>query len=128
MAWLGQIDAGSPFLLGVALPMVLIGAGMGATLALLTISGVAGVAPENAGSASGLVGVAHQLGGALGLAILVVAFATPGVPPGTAAHIELAHRIGVALSGAAALLAIALLLVLAYVVRRPILTKTALRV
>lgn len=119
MAWLGQIEADTPFLLGVALPMVLVGAGMGATLALLTINGVAGVAPQDAGSASGLVGVAHQLGGALGLAILVVVFATPIVPSGTASNIELAHRIGVALSGAAVLLAIALLLVLGYVVRRP---------
>lgn len=119
MAWLGQLEAGTPFLLGVALPMVLVGAGMGATLALLTINGVAGVAPQDAGSASGLVGVAHQLGGALGLAILVVVFATPVLPPGTTPNIELAHRIGWALSGAAVLLAAALLLVLGFVVRRP---------
>lgn len=118
MAGLGQLDAGSPFLLGVALPMALVGAGMGATLALLTINGVAGVAPQDAGSASGLVGVAHQLGGALGLAILVVVFATPVVPNGTAPNIELAHRVGAALSGAAVLLAFALLLVFWYVVRR----------
>lgn len=119
MAWLGQIHAGTPFLSGVALPMVLVGAGMGATLALLTINGVAGVARKDAGSASGLVGVAHQLGGALGLAILVVVFAMPAIPPGTAPNIELAQRIGVALSGAAVLLGIALILVLMYVVRRP---------
>ncbi|CAJ0715131.1 putative MFS-type transporter EfpA [Ralstonia edaphis] len=124
MAWLGQVHAGTPFLRGVALPMLLIGAGMGATLALLTISAVAGVAPKDAGSASGVVGVAHQLGGALGLAILVVVFATPALAPGTAAHVELAHRIGVALSGAAVLLALALLVVLAFVVRRPIPAKT----
>lgn len=126
MAWLGRIDAGTPFVLGVALPMVLIGAGMGASLALLTISGVAGVAREDAGSASGLVGVAHQLGGALGLAILVVVFATPEVPLGTTANIELAHRIGVALSGASVLLAAALLLVLLCVVRQPITVKTSI--
>lgn len=119
MAWLGKLDSGSPFLLGVALPMVLVGAGMGATLTLLTINGVAGIAPRDAGSASGIVGVAHQLGGALGLAILVVVFTTPVVPTGTAPNIELAHRVGAALSGAAALLALGLLLVLGYVVRRP---------
>ncbi|WP_261538850.1 MFS transporter [Burkholderia multivorans] len=119
MAWLGRIEADTPFVLGVAVPMVLVGAGMGATLALLTINGVAGVAPQDAGSASGLVGVAHQIGGALGLAILVVIFATPVLPPGTTPNIELAHRVGWALSGAAVLLAVALLLVLGYVVRRP---------
>lgn len=84
MVWLGQIDAITPFLTGVAPPMVLVGAGMGASLALLTIAGVAGVAGKDAGSASGLVGVAHQLGGAFGLALLVVVFASAGllsVPP-----------------------------------------------
>lgn len=124
MVWLGQVNAGSPFWLAVALPMVLVGAGMGASLALLTISGVAGVATSDAGSASGLVGMAHQLGGALGLAILVVVFATPDAAPGTSANSELAHRIGAALSGGAVLLAIALLLVLGYVVRRPALANT----
>lgn len=126
MAWLGCIDAGTSFLFGVALPMVLVGAGMGATLALLTINGVAGVTPQDAGSASGLVGVAHQLGGALGLAILVVVFATPSLPAGMAPNVELAHRIGVALSGAAVLLAVSLLFVLGYVVRRPILARAGI--
>ncbi|EGI75310.1 MFS transporter, partial [Hylemonella gracilis] len=126
MAWLGQIEVDTSFLFGVALPMVLVGAGMGTTLALLTINGVAGVAPQDAGSASGLVGVAHQLGGALGLAILVVVFATPVLPSGTASNVELAHRIGAALSGATVLLAIALLLVLWYVVRRPTLATTVI--
>lgn len=119
MAWLGQIRAGESFLPGVALPMVLIGAGMGASLALLTISGVSGVQARDAGSASGLVGVAHQLGGALGLALLVVVIATAGVPPGAAPNVELTHRIGMALSAGAVLLAIALALVLVFVARRP---------
>ncbi|SDZ70775.1 MFS transporter, DHA2 family, multidrug resistance protein [Variovorax sp. YR266] len=123
MVWLGQIHAGSPFLLGVALPMMLVGAGMGASMALLTISGVTGVAPEDAGSASGLVGVAHQLGGALGLAVLVVVFATVSVPPDAATNVELAHRIGMAISAGAVLLAIALLLVLVFVVRRSALVE-----
>lgn len=119
MVWLGQAHAGSPFLLSVALPMVLVGAGMGASLALLTISGVAGVEPQDAGSASGLVGVAHQLGGALGLALLVVVFASATVHPGTEPNTELAQRIGMAISAGAVLLAIALILVLMFVVRRP---------
>ncbi|WP_244112005.1 MFS transporter [Burkholderia diffusa] len=119
MVLLGQIQTGAPSLIAVALPMLLVGVGMGASLALLTISGVAGVAPKDAGSASGLVGVAHQLGGALGLAVLVVVFASVNVPASTATTIELAHRIGMAISGAAVLLALALLVVLVFVVRRP---------
>jgi hypothetical protein len=105
--------------------MVLVGAGMGASLAMLTISGVSGVAARDAGSASGLVGVAHQLGGALGLALLVVVFATAQSAPGTPANVELAHRIAMAISAGAVLLAIALAIVLVFVVRRLAIAKPA---
>jgi MFS family permease len=120
MAWLARIHIGSSLLVDVAMPMVLVGAGMGASLAMLTVSGVAGVAHADAGSASGLVGVAHQLGGALGLAILVVVFAAGGVPAGKPVAPEQVLRIGQALAGAAALLALALMLVLMFVIRRPL--------
>ena len=118
MAWLGRIDADTPFVAGVALPMLLVGAGMGASLALLTIAGVAGVPREDAGSASGLVGVAHQLGGAFGLAVLVVVFAAATLPPNATAKAELAHRVGMALSGGAVMMALAWALVVAFVMRR----------
>jgi EmrB/QacA subfamily drug resistance transporter len=118
MIWLGQLDAGTPFLTGVALPMLLVGAGMGSSLASLTIAGVSGVAPEDAGSASGLVGVAHQLGGALGLAVLVVVFASASTVGGLEAQAELAHRVGVALSGGAVMLVAALLVTLFCLVPR----------
>ncbi len=54
--------------------MVLIGAGMGIAFVSLTSASLADVAPEDAGAASGLVNVSQQLGGALGLAVLVTAF------------------------------------------------------
>ena len=54
--------------------MVLIGAGMGISFVSLTSASLAEVAPEDAGAASGLVNVSQQLGGALGLAVLVTAF------------------------------------------------------
>ena len=65
MAWLGQVGPDTPYLLGVALPMVLIGAGQGSSLSPLTVAGVAGVAEEDAGAASGLVNVAHQVAASL---------------------------------------------------------------
>jgi len=126
MCALGTLHAGSTYLASMAAPMLLVGAGMGATLAMLTVSGVAGVAPSDAGSASGLVGVAHQIGGALGLAILVVVFAIGSAPADLRAHAEQAHRIGQALSGAAVLLALAWALVLGFVIRkRPAVLDTA---
>jgi EmrB/QacA subfamily drug resistance transporter len=75
MAWLAQVDQTSSYLTGVALPMVLIGAGQGLAFAPLTSFGIVGVRAEDAGAASGLVNTAHQLGMALGLAVLVAATA-----------------------------------------------------
>src|SRR5207245_1913716 len=76
MAWLSRLSADTSYLMGIALPMVLIGVGQGAALSPLTASGIIRVAPEDAGAASGLVNVAHQLGGSLGLGILVTIFAS----------------------------------------------------
>jgi EmrB/QacA subfamily drug resistance transporter len=70
MAWLSRAGMGDAYLASVALPMVLVGVGQGLAFAPLTSSGIAGVAPEDAGAASGLVNTAHQLGMALGLAVL----------------------------------------------------------
>jgi sugar phosphate permease len=116
MAWLSRLSADSAHLTAIALPMVLIGAGQGATPSPLTAAGMAGVAPEDAGAASGLVNVAHQLGGSLGLGILVTVFAA--VNPGNldAQHV-LAHRVAVALTAGTVMLAPALVLVLTLIVR-----------
>jgi EmrB/QacA subfamily drug resistance transporter len=54
--------------------LVLIGAGMGTALVSLTSASLANVEPGDAGAASGLVNVVQQLGGALGLAVLVTVF------------------------------------------------------
>jgi EmrB/QacA subfamily drug resistance transporter len=58
----------------IVVSMVLTGAGMGISFVSLTSASLADVAPHDAGAASGLVNVSQQLGGALGLAILVTAF------------------------------------------------------
>jgi len=109
MAWLSRVDAGTAYWLGVALPMVLIGAGQGMALSPLTAAGVAGVPAQDAGAASGVVNVAHQLGSSLGLAALV---AVAGVGAGQLGVPLLAHRVTLALGSAAVMLALALLLVL----------------
>jgi len=75
MYQLSQLTADADYLYGLAWPMVLLGLGNGAALGPLTISGVAGVETRDAGAASGLVNMAHQLGGTLGLSIMVVVFA-----------------------------------------------------
>jgi MFS family permease len=58
----------------IVVSMVMVGAGMGISFVSLTSASLADVAPGDAGAASGLVNVSQQIGGALGLAVLVTAF------------------------------------------------------
>jgi EmrB/QacA subfamily drug resistance transporter len=111
MVWLSCVSVDSLYLTGIALPMVLLGLGQGCTLSPLTVAGIAGVRREDAGAASGLVNAAHQLGGSLGLAILVVVFAA--VDQATLdARALLAHRITAAFSAGSVMLVLALAAVL----------------
>jgi EmrB/QacA subfamily drug resistance transporter len=73
--------------------LLLFGMGNGLSFLTLTSAALAGVAPEDAGAASGLVNVTQQLGGTLGVAVLVTVFgsaskfaqAHPGSADGPAA-------------------------------------------
>ncbi len=76
MTWLSRITPGTGYLAGVLGPMLLIGAGMGLVFVPLTVASLAGVRPEDSGAASSMVNVTQQVGGSLGLAILVTAFST----------------------------------------------------
>ncbi|WP_213814586.1 hypothetical protein [Glaciihabitans sp. dw_435] len=59
--------------------MLLLGLGQGLGFAPLTAAGITAIEPRDAGAASGLVNVAHQLGGAVGVSI-GVAVAAGGHP------------------------------------------------
>jgi EmrB/QacA subfamily drug resistance transporter len=126
MAGLSRLDATTPFFPDIVLPLVLLGLGMGCALAPLTGAALAGVAPEDAGAASGVVNVAQQLGVSLGLSILVSvaagagragAEASPavGTQLHSAARAELADAVATALTGSTVLLALGLAVVLAAV-------------
>jgi EmrB/QacA subfamily drug resistance transporter len=58
----------------VLVSLLLFGMGNGLSFVTLTSAALAGVAPQDAGAASGLVNVTQQLGGALGVAVLVTVF------------------------------------------------------
>ncbi|KRN04646.1 hypothetical protein FC86_GL000094 [Holzapfeliella floricola DSM 23037 = JCM 16512] len=60
------------YLLGIALPMILMGVGQGLTLSPLTVSGVAEVNQQESGAASGLVNVFHQIGGSFGVSFISI--------------------------------------------------------
>jgi len=107
--------------------LILIGTGMGISFVSLTSAGLAGVAPSDAGAASGLVNVMQQIGAALGLAVLVTVFdtVTPGARSaglstaahaGAAARAALVHGIDVTMAAGAgfALLALTIVVVLVH--------------
>jgi EmrB/QacA subfamily drug resistance transporter len=116
MMWLSRIGVETPFFPGIAVPLVMMGLGMGGALAPLTSAGIAGVEPGDAGAASGLVNAAQQLGGSLGLSVLVTVFAGAG---SAANRHELTDGVAAALTGSAVLLTIALAIVVLVVGRRP---------
>jgi EmrB/QacA subfamily drug resistance transporter len=108
LLWLSVADEQARFALDIALPMAVIGLGNGLSLGPLTVAGVAGVADHDHGAASGVVNVFHQLGGSLGLGLLVVVFAASNAP-GLSGVQQLSHRIAMALTGAGAMLTLALI-------------------
>jgi EmrB/QacA subfamily drug resistance transporter len=116
MAWMAGLTNLSVYLFDIALPMLLLGIGQGFVLAPLTVSAVQGVASEDAGAASGVVNVAHQLGNSLGLSILVVVFSLGGAVE-LGATAALAQHISHALTASVFMLSGALALVLLFIVR-----------
>ncbi len=125
MAWLSRISIDSAYLPEIALPLVMLGVGMGMAFTPLTTAGIAGVATADAGAASGLVNAAQQLGGSLGISILVTVFASalrsstahpaPGVSGAAVPRDALAHAVANSVTGSAVLLTLALVVVLATV-------------
>jgi MFS family permease len=67
---LAGVTPESSYVAQVLIPSVLIAIGIGLSFVPVTISAVAGVAPHEAGLASGLVNTSRLFGGALGLAVL----------------------------------------------------------
>jgi EmrB/QacA subfamily drug resistance transporter len=76
MAWLSRVTPATDYWTGVFGPMVLLGGGMGAVFVPLTTASLAGVRPQESGAASSMVNVMQQLGGSVGLAVLVAVFGT----------------------------------------------------
>jgi MFS family permease len=116
-AWMSRVSVGTGYLLGIAVPMVVFGIGQGLGLSSLTTAGMAGVQPRDAAVAGGLVNVAHHLGGAFGLGVLVTVFDAAG-SPSESARAPLAGRVSAALTAACLFLALAVVVTLATRTRR----------
>ncbi|AVK63531.1 MFS transporter [Lactobacillus sp. CBA3606] len=71
MFWMSFFTKSVGYWWGIAAPMVVIGIGQGLSLSPFTAAGVAHTQGADAGAASGVVNVMHQIGGSVGLSILV---------------------------------------------------------
>ena len=79
-AWLSTVSTADGYLSGVFGPLLLNGLSAGLVFMPITATVLAGVEPEHAGSASGLLQTSQQLGGAIGLAVIVSVYAAGSVP------------------------------------------------
>jgi hypothetical protein len=122
MVWVSRLSADTAYFPGLAIPMILLGVGLGIGIVTLTTRGIAGVAPEDSGAASGMLNVAQQIGASLGLGILTSVFAAAsrhasshplaGLDANLEAARVLAHGVSAGLTGAAIFLALALVVAL----------------
>jgi hypothetical protein len=69
--WFSRVSPDGTYLGDLLFPSLLAALGLGFAFVPLTIASVSGVEPDDAGLASGLINTSQQVGGALGLAILV---------------------------------------------------------
>jgi EmrB/QacA subfamily drug resistance transporter len=75
-AWMTQLKASDGYAQGIMPALILIGVGVGFTMMPLNTFILSGVEPKDAGSASGLLQTMQQVGGSLGLSVLVTVFGT----------------------------------------------------
>ncbi|MFI0898923.1 MFS transporter [Streptomyces sp. NPDC020983] len=105
-----RLGASDGFARGVLPTMVLMGFGIGWTMMPLNTVILSGVAPADAGSASGLLQTMQQVGGSLGLSVLVTVFGTVSRHH---RHDPFIHGVDAAFLLAVVFVALALALVLA---------------
>ncbi|MFD7462111.1 MULTISPECIES: MFS transporter [unclassified Streptomyces] len=78
LAWLTQTDVHSTYAGSILGPILVYSLGMGMEFVSLTLMALSNVATPETGAASGLLNATQQVGGSLGLSILVTVFGTAG--------------------------------------------------
>src|SRR5204863_1698780 len=79
LTWCSQVSTGGSYVSDDLFPSLLAAVGLGFSFVSVTIGAVTGTDDSDAGLASGLINTSQQVGGALGLAILVaIANSTTG--------------------------------------------------
>ena len=78
--WISGLDTTSSYATAMFLPMLLNGLFAGFSFMPVTVIALSNVEPEHAGAASGLLQTMQQLGGAIGLAVIVSVYTSHAVP------------------------------------------------
>lgn len=113
--WFSRVSPDGTYLGDLLGPSLLAALGLGFAFVPLTIAAVTGVEPDDAGLASGLINTSQQVGGALGLAILVAvsnnAFgdATGALPVRLTESFQSAFLVGTGLAITGAILSLVLI-------------------
>ncbi|MFF9195850.1 MFS transporter [Streptomyces sp. NPDC014779] len=120
LLWFARITPESGYPNALLGPMLVSGLGMGTLLVGVTTVLMSGVAPKDTGAASGLLNVMQQIGGALGLALMVTVFGAArraaadhlpaGLDPEDAADLVLTEGVTTAFLWAAGCTALTVLL------------------
>jgi EmrB/QacA subfamily drug resistance transporter len=109
-----RLPTDGSYVADVLAPSLLVSLGIGLSFVPVTIAAVAGVAPQQAGLASGLINTSRQVGGSLGLAVLatVATSRTSALgtgPDAVVAGFHLAFEVGAGFAALASLSAATLL-------------------
>ena len=107
--WLVGIGQDSTYLGRLILPLMLVGVGAGLTFMPVTVTVLDGVEPVHAGSASGMLQMSQQVGGSLGLAVLVTVYASHTAAGDVVAGMPQTFAVGAGLLAAAFLVALTVL-------------------
>ncbi|MGW3038358.1 MFS transporter [Streptomyces sp. NPDC001178] len=114
-AWLWRLEPGEGYPSGLLGPLLLMGVGVGLSFMPLNATILARIEPREAGAASGLLQTLQWLGGTLGLSVLVTVFGT-ATRHASGTPAEILTEGSARAFGAGALIALAALLVSAFVI------------
>ena len=107
--WVSALGNDSGYVDGLLGPMLLVGMGAGLTFMPITVAVLSDVEPAHAGSASGLLQMSQQVGGSLGLAVLVTVYASHTVPGDVVAGMRQSFETGAGFLALGVLVALVML-------------------